>query len=93
MSSTSFCCAELQRAVEDPDIPIVYTPKFREFGIRVLDGGSSSILLSYCPWSGAKLPSSLRDKWFDELERRGIDPRSNNIPAEFLDERWYNNED
>lgn len=93
MISTNFCCAELQRAVEDPDIPIVYTPKFREFGLRVLDGGSSSILLSYCPWSGTKLPSSLRDAWFDELERRGINPHADNIPDEFLDERWYKERD
>ena len=89
MSPAIFCCAELQRAVEDPDVPIEYTSKFREFGIRVLDGGSSAILLLHCPWSGTKLPSSLRDKWFEELERRGIDPRTGKIPDEFLDERWY----
>lgn len=89
MTSLKWCCAEMKDAVEDADIPIVYIPKFREFGIRVLDGGSSKILLKFCPWSGTKLPDSLRDAWFEELERRGIDPHGDNIPDEFNDERWY----
>lgn len=89
MSQTNFCCPEMKRAVEDADVPIVYNPKFREFGIRVLDGGSSTILLSFCPWSGTKLPESLRDAWFEEVGRRGIDPHGDDVPEEFRDERWY----
>ena len=57
--------------------------------MRVLDGGSSFIELLYCPWSGDKLPASLRDAWFDALERRGIDPDSDAVPEEFSDDRWY----
>lgn len=83
------CCAQMQNALDDPDIPLSYTPKFREIGIRVLDGGDSSILLLFCPWCGNKLPESLRSKWFAELERRHIDPYGENIPDEFLDERWF----
>ena len=79
----------MRAALEDPDIPLTYSPKFREIGIRVLDGGSSSILLNFCPWCGNKLPSSLREAWFDELERRGIDPYGDSIPADFLNESWY----
>jgi hypothetical protein len=89
VTSTKWCCAEMKHAVEDPDIPIVYVAKFREFGIRVLDGGSSKILLRFCPWSGTKLPDSLRDAWFKELDHRGIDPHGDNVPEEFCDERWY----
>jgi hypothetical protein len=84
-----FCCPQLRDAVQDPDIPITYSPRFREFGIRVLDGGSSAILLLFCPWSGTKFPDSLRDAWFEELARRGVDPHGDNIPEEFLDARWY----
>jgi hypothetical protein len=29
----------------DPDVPVIYTPKFNEFGVRVLD---------FCPWCGQK---------------------------------------
>jgi hypothetical protein len=57
--------------------------------LYVLDGGTSTIELLFCPWCDHKLPDSLRDKWFDELERRGIDPISPDVPAEFTDERWY----
>ena len=37
---------------------IIYIPKFREFAIPVLDGGSSFIEIGFCPWWGCKLPSS-----------------------------------
>jgi hypothetical protein len=86
-----FCCDQMRRAVSSAEIPVDYEPKFREFGVRVLDGGTSVIQLKYCPWSGHRLPDSLRDRWFDELERRGIDPYGNDIPSEYSDERWYVN--
>jgi uncharacterized protein DUF6980 len=50
-----FCCEQMRTAVESEEIPIDYTPKFREFGVRVLDGGASSILLNVCPWCGMRL--------------------------------------
>jgi hypothetical protein len=31
-------------AVNYPNIPLIFTPKFREFGMRILDGGTSSFL-------------------------------------------------
>jgi hypothetical protein len=83
------CCAQMQYALDELEIPLTWTPKFREVGISVLDGGESNILLLFCPWRGNKLPESLRSEWFAELERRNIDPCGENIPAEFLDEQWY----
>jgi hypothetical protein len=76
-------------AIVSDDIPVLYDPKYREFGVRVLDGGTSVIQLVHCPWCGRKLPDSLRDRWFDELERRGIDPGAGPVPDEFTDDRWY----
>jgi hypothetical protein len=93
MSQMNFCCDRMRSAIEDPEIPIIYIPKFREFGVRVLDGGTSNIGLLFCPWCGQKLPESLRDFWFDELERLGIDPTGDEIPTEFCDERWYETRD
>ena len=89
MSRWTPCCAQMRYALEEPDIPITYSPKFREVGIEYLDGGTSILLLSFCPWSGDKLPESLRDAWFDELERRGIDPHEGPIPPEFQTDQWY----
>lgn len=76
-------------AISDSDIPVTYVPKFREIGIDVLDGGTSYIVFQHCPWCGCRLPDSLREQWFEQLERRGIDPYGTGIPEEFQDERWY----
>jgi len=81
----------MRDAVGDPDTPITYVAKFNEYGVRVLDDGSSFIQLKYCPWSGGKLPESLRDKWFSEIKKLGLDPAGDKIPEEFTDERWYTN--
>jgi hypothetical protein len=89
MTSFESCCDRMMAAVDNVEIPIVFTPKFREFGVKVLDGGTSTIELLYCPWCGKELPSSLRDRWFDELDRLGIDPIGTDVPAVFQDARWY----
>jgi hypothetical protein len=73
----------------NPNIPLIYTAKFREVGIKVPDGGDSTILLLFCPWCSTKLPASLRSEWFAELELRKIDPHGQEIPAEFRDDCWY----
>jgi len=45
-----------------PDNLISYLPSFNEYGLIVHDGGTSSIVITYCPWCGAKLPESTRDQ-------------------------------
>jgi hypothetical protein len=69
-----------------------FTAKFQEYGLIIHDGGSSSIVISYCPWCGARLPASQRDRWFTEMERVGIDPWTGDIPAEYQDDRWMHSE-
>ncbi len=70
MHADKFSCA---------DAAVDFIAKFREYGIIVRDGGSH-IVISYCPWCGARLPDSQRDRWYDELERHGIDPRTDDVP-------------
>jgi hypothetical protein len=94
------CCEMMTRQVEDwhcdmhadkfscPDAVIDFIAKFREYGIIIHAGGSSHTVISYCPWCGARLPDSQRDRWFDELESRGIDPWTDDVPDEFDDDRW-----
>ena len=88
MSLYLHCCEDLRKAVEDKDTAITYTAKFREYGISILDGGSSRLHICYCPWCGKPLPASLRHQWYDALERLGLDP-DQGVPEEFQDERWY----
>jgi hypothetical protein len=62
------------------DALISFTAKFREYGLIIHDGGSSVIVISYCPWCGARLPESQRDRWFGKLERLGINPMDGRRP-------------
>ena len=89
MSTIGFCCLQMESAVNDPDVPVDYVSKLREYGLRILDGGSSYLVIMFCPWCGHKLPDSLREEWFDNLERLGIDPYGDEIPTDFSDARWY----
>ena len=89
MNISLHCCEDLRNAVENEDIALTYTSKFREYGIPILDGGSSRLKIRYCPWCGKKLPDSLRNQWYDELERLGIDPEEDTVPEKFNNEQWY----
>ena len=71
------------------DSPIVYTEKFDEYGLKIKDGGSSSILIEFCPWCGEKLPNSKRDKWFDEIDQLGINPWKDKIPTKYQTDKWF----
>jgi hypothetical protein len=68
---------------------ILYVPKFREYGLPVSDGGSSFVCIRFCPWCGARLPASLRDQWFDALEKLGLDPYGEDFPEEFISDSWW----
>jgi hypothetical protein len=65
-----------------------YVPHVREFGIVVMDGGSSKIRISYCPVTGKKLPESLSDKWFDVLDELGLEPEE--APEHMKSDAWWN---
>lgn len=78
---------------EDPfdcaDALLIFRPEFQEYGLIVHDGGSSTIQLWFCPWCGTKLPESQRERWYEELRARGIEPYSGDpIPPEFEDDSW-----
>lgn len=74
-------CDDLGR-VQCPDALIEHVSKYDEYGIVVHDGGSSMVQILFCPWCGTRLPESKRDRWFEELERRGVNPLSDPIPSE-----------
>lgn len=81
---------ELLRSACDPQIPLVYSPDLREFGLMVFDGGPAIQTFSFDPFSGKKLPESLRDRWYDDLDARGIDPHGETpLPEGYGDETWW----
>lgn len=70
-----------------PDCLVSYIPKFREYGLIVHDGGSSMIVIQFCPWCGTQLPASLRHQWFAELRNLGVEPQD--APQEYRTDAWY----
>jgi hypothetical protein len=72
-----------------PDMLISYTPKYREYGLIVHDGGHSKVIIEYCPWCGTQLPSSLRDEWFDRIDQLGLVPGDPAIPEPMESETWW----
>lgn len=89
-SQVEFSCEQHASAFDCPDALVFYTPKFDEYSLIVHDGGSSGIRISFCPWCGAKLPESLRERRFAELEALGFeDPGSGAIPSKYNSEEWY----
>ena len=97
-----FCCDEMkqrinhrcdnQKSIFDcPDNLVWFDIKFDEYGLIIHDGGESYIEINYCPWCGCKLPESKRDLWFSTLENLGYDdPIQQDIPEEFMTDKWYN---
>ena len=82
------CCEPMQSCLSERH-GIVYVARFREYGVRVLDGGSSYIEIGFCPWCGEALPSSLRDEWFDQLEALGLEPGDPRIPDAMNSDVWW----
>jgi hypothetical protein len=85
-------CNEHASRFACPDALINYDQRFDEYGLIVHDGGRSSIRIMFCPWCGARLPDSKRDRWFDELEQKGVDPSGSDIPDEYRTSAWWNPE-
>ena len=92
-------CDLIDLFLEDPRIPIYYDSTYREYYIPLLKKNRNIITaaqcIDYCPWCGTKLPKSVREEWFDILEKEyGIDhPRYDEqeklIPEEFKTDEWW----
>ena len=85
------CCDAMTLYLHEDSLPLAYVPKFREYGLRVLDGGTSYIVLTFCPWCGARLPSSMREAWFDAVEKLGLEPESPALPLPYRSDLWWRN--
>ena len=89
------CCEKMKYYVDNKDLDsdvknVIYNSKFDEYGIAINDGGSSYIIIEFCPWCGKKLPCSKRDLWFEELEKMGYESfGDNDIPEKFRTCKWW----
>jgi hypothetical protein len=80
--------------LEDPKMPLKYYPIAREYGILLRYSQAIQGLI-YCPWCGKKLPESLRDQYFDILEKEyGVEPAFDikedpHVPLDFKSDAWW----
>jgi hypothetical protein len=87
---TDWHCEIHQDRYKCPDALIDYLPVFDEYSIIVHDGGTSSVVIHFCPWCGAKLPPSKRARWFEEVEALGFsNPEDSHIPGKYRTDEWY----
>jgi hypothetical protein len=49
-------CEQHPDAFDCPDKLIHHSAGTGEYGIIIHDGGSSYVVINYCPWCGARLP-------------------------------------
>lgn len=100
-TTTSHCCAIMTAQIahqcvehpnpfDCPDALVCYEQRFDEYGLIIHDGGTSLRVILYCPWCGATLPASKRERWFDELAALGFDnPIAQSVPIAFTTDAWY----
>lgn len=82
----AFDCAQHADPFECADSLMVYNEVLDEYGLPVHDGGASYVLVAICPWCGARLPESQRDRWFDETEAKGF--TDDTLPPEYRTGAW-----
>jgi hypothetical protein len=80
-------CPRMARALLDPEVPVAYLAPYREFALLADDQVVG--LLAFCPWCGDELPPSLRDRFYDDLERMGLEPDDDVLPVEYRTDDWW----
>lgn len=85
-AALDFTCTEHEDPFACADGLMVYNDVFGEYGLPVHDGGASYVVIAHCPWCGAALGDSQRDRWFDETDR--YDQAGEPIPEKFLSGAW-----
>jgi hypothetical protein len=69
----TYCCEQMSRQIQHtceahpdlndcPDSLVVYRSETGEFGLRIHDGGSSSMAIRHCPWCGTDLMERVSSK-------------------------------
>jgi len=87
------CCLTMDRGLLSYANVLNYDSKYREYGIKV-PKSTGCILLDYCMFCGKNFPISVRDEWYDILEKEyGLESPNEEdkkkIPKEFLTDEWW----
>ncbi|HEX4068763.1 MAG TPA: hypothetical protein VHX42_01570 [Candidatus Babeliales bacterium] len=89
----SHCCLTMDAGLSMAGTILYYDKQYREYGIKETRL-TRGMLIDYCMFCGKKLPLSVRDEWFEilekeyGLERPGTGDRKK-VPKEFLTDEWW----
>jgi hypothetical protein len=86
------CCLTMDAELSKDGAILYYDAQYREYGVDLLERGG--MLLNYCMFCGKKFPLSVRDEWFDILEKEyGLErPATGDIkkvPQKFWTDEWW----
>ena len=82
-----FVCEQHPDPTTCPDKLVGYVPHLDEHGLLIHDGGSSHIVIRFCPWCGTDLGPSYRDAWFHRLDELGLEPED--APPDMRTDEWW----
>lgn len=90
-------CELMLECLQDQRVQIKYNACFREYFIPLLYKAElvAKQCIDYCPWCGKSLPQSLRELYYETLEKEyDIDDpddvsQRKRIPKEFTSDAWW----
>ena len=91
------CCELMEMFLADPRIALTYSPMYREYDIPLQYKNKTMALqgLFYCPWCSKKLSDSVRQDWFEILDKEynldnpWSDEQEKLVPKEFRTDEWW----
>jgi len=86
------CCLTMDAGLSMAGAILYYDKQYREYGVDL--GIRGGMVIDYCMFCGKKLPNSVRDEWFDILEKEyGLEEPlhedKKKVPAEFWTDEWW----
>jgi hypothetical protein len=68
---------------------VLYTPKWRSYGIVINGNPDNQIFLTYCPFCGKKLPEELLLEYDTATRNRETGKPLDPLPEEFKTDEWW----
>ena len=93
--SIELCCDFMDEVLTSWKTPLNYSDIFREYRFEKNIPDEIGVEISFCPWCGAKLCSSLKKEYFELLQKEYkigsiLTIRTNKtIPKEFKSDQWW----
>ncbi len=88
------CCTTMRETSQDKKFSFKYISRYREYGFQLYYKGAM-YLTFYCFWCGKRLPESVRDQFFEVLEKEfnmedfGAFDDDALLPEEMKTDEWW----